>query len=96
MFLVYRNYMAIEFALTLVMHKGIIAIVRAIGTEKIQTRDLYRKIPHSHHKDLKKAEALGLIEREKVKPEGKGNWPVYNKLTLKGKKLLEMSRKYEV
>jgi hypothetical protein len=47
-----------------------------------------------HHVILQ-AEKEGYIERKRVKPQGKGNYLVYNRLTPKGKRLAMLSKKLE-
>jgi hypothetical protein len=41
------------------------------------------------------AEKEGYIKRKRVKPQGKGNYPVYNQLTPKGRRLAELNKKLE-
>ncbi len=48
------------------------------------------------HKLLMKTYELGLVEREKVKPEGRGNWRVYNRLTRDGKALIRLAEEIGV
>ncbi len=87
--------MAMEFALILVKHRGIVAIVEALAEDELFTRELYDRVPRYYHADLKRAQVLGLIERKAAKQEGVGQPRVYNRLTKKGRKLLEMIKKYE-
>jgi DNA-binding MarR family transcriptional regulator len=47
-----------------------------------------------HHVILQ-AEKEGYIKRKRVKPQGKGNYLVYNSLTPKGRRLAKLSKKLE-
>ncbi len=40
---------------------------------------------------LVKAYKLGLIDRERVKSEGKGNWRMYNKLAKRDKQVVKLA-----
>lgn len=77
------------------MNKGLITVLKAVqkaGSEGISTRKLlYDEIKMIGYGQtlVKRAEALGYIRREKREPEsGRGFPPVYNIITMKGRKLM--------
>jgi hypothetical protein len=81
---------AAEFART---NKGLISVLRALqrmGGEA-STRRLLKEIKTTGYGQvlIGRAEVMGYITREDREPEGKGNWLVVNKLTQKGKRLLD-------
>ena len=63
-----------------------LAILCIVKLSKYHTRELLGRLGEWRygHK-LVKVYKLRLIERHRVKPEGKGNWRVYDRLTKKGK-----------
>jgi hypothetical protein len=62
----------------------------------LPTRILLQKLGANNlHHVILQAEKEGYIKRKRVKPQGKGNYLVYNHLTPKGKRLAELSRKLE-
>ena len=72
--------------------KGLIRLLKAIEPGSIATRRLFEKFSGNDlHRKLKEATERGFVTREKVKPEGKGNWLMVNRLTPKGKRLLQVA-----
>jgi predicted transcriptional regulator len=62
----------------------------------LPTRILLQKLGANNlHHVILQAEKEGYIKRERVKPHGKGNYPVYNHLTPKGRRLAELNKKLE-
>ena len=62
----------------------------------LPTRILLQKLGANNlHHEILQAEKEGYIKRERVKPHGKGNYPVYNHLTPKGRRLAELNKKLE-
>ena len=76
----------------LIEEKAVVKLVRRMGDGKYHTRALLEMLGGRSygHKLLLRAEKRGLVEREKVRPEGKGNWRVYNKRTKKGEDVLKL------
>lgn len=77
----------------LIEEKAVVKLVRKVGIGRYHTRELLDMLGGGwdyRHKLLLRAEKLGLVEREKVRPKGKGNWRVYNKLTKKGEDVLKL------
>ncbi len=77
----------------LVMEKALVRLLRTIGDGKYHTRELLNVLREwgYGHKLLLKAFSLGLVKRERIKPKGKGNWRVYNSLTLQGKEVVKLA-----
>jgi hypothetical protein len=62
----------------------------------LPTRTLLQKLGANNlHHVILQAEKEGYIKRKRVKPQGKGNYLVYNHLTPKGRRLAELSKKLE-
>jgi uncharacterized membrane protein len=62
----------------------------------LHTRILLRKLGANNlHYVILQAEKEGYIKRKRVKPRGKGNYLVYNRLTSKGRRLAELNKKLE-
>lgn len=62
------------------------------GREELPTHELWKRV--SHRTDLDVLEELGLLERRKVKREGRGKPVVMNSLSDKGMDLLDRLREY--
>jgi hypothetical protein len=67
--------------------------IERMGSAGISTRSLCEKVFHTRHanclKELKVAERNGYITRDVVPGEGRGHPYTLNKISKKGKKLLE-------
>ena len=62
----------------------------------LPTRMLLQKLGANNlHHVILQAEKEGYIKRKRVKPQGKGNYLVYNRLTPKGRRLAELNKKLE-
>jgi hypothetical protein len=62
----------------------------------LPTRILLQRLGANNlHHVILQAEKEGYIKRKRVKPQGKGNYPVYNQLTPKGRRLAELNKKLE-
>jgi hypothetical protein len=62
----------------------------------LPTRMLLQKLGANNlHHVILQAEKEGYIKRKRVKPQGKGNYSVYNHLTPKGRRLAELDKKLE-
>jgi hypothetical protein len=74
--------------------RSLLRLLAAIGEEQsIGTRRLLEKFGGNDlHKKILEAERAGYIEREKVEPEGKGNWSIYNRLSPKGRRLVQLAQ----
>ena len=77
----------------LIQERGVVRLLMTIGHKECYTRELLEMIGEWQygHKLLLKAQDLGLIERRRVKPDGKGNWRIYNRLTKKGMQLIRLA-----
>ena len=63
---------------------------------ELPTRVLLQNLGANNlHHVILQAEKEGYIKRKRVKPQGKGNYLVYNRLTSKGKRLAELNKKLE-
>ena len=82
----------------LVEEKAVVRLLKTIGDKEYHTRELLRMLGEwGHgHKLLLKAYKLGLVERQRSKPEGRGNWRVYNRLTKSGKEDVKLARQIGV
>lgn len=98
MLLIDGNIMNEELLKILVNEKAVVKLVRKIGDGRYYTRKLLgiMKGWGYGHKLMLKAHRMGLIEREKVKPEGKGNWRIYNRVTPLGKKVIKLAEEIGV
>jgi hypothetical protein len=74
--------------------RSLLRLLAAIGEEQaIGTRRLLEKFGGNDlHKKILEAERKGYVEREKVEPEGKGNWSTVNRLTPRGRMVVRMAR----
>lgn len=83
----------------LVKHRAMLRVLSILVKQKgnaLPTRILLRKLGANNlHHVILQAEKEGYIERKRVKPQGKGNYLVYNHLTPKGRKLAELNKKLE-
>jgi hypothetical protein len=74
----------------------LLVAIRQAGPEGITTNRLIDDVLHSTNHGqaiLHKAHRLGLIDRQKGEAPGPGQFPpVYNKITDKGRQLLEQAR----
>ncbi len=82
----------------LVEEKAIVRLLKTIGKGRYHTRELLSTLGEwgYGHKLLMKAYKLGLIEREKTRPEGRGNWRVYNRLTRMGREVIRLAEEIGV
>ena len=82
----------------LVEEKPIVRLLKTIGNDTYHTRELLDTLKgwSYGHRLLLRAEKLGLIERKRSRPEGRGNWRVYNRLTGKGREVLKIARRLGV
>ncbi len=83
----------------LVKRRAMLRVLSMLVKQKgntLPTRILLRKLGANNlHHVILQAEKEGYIERKRVKPQGKGNYLVYNRLTPKGKRLAMLSKKLE-
>ena len=83
----------------LVKRRAMLRVLSMLVKQKgntLPTRILLRKLGANNlHHVILQAEKEGYIERKRVKPQGKGNYLVYNHLTPKGKRLAMLSKKLE-
>ncbi|HJU34622.1 MAG TPA: hypothetical protein VJ695_05840 [Nitrososphaera sp.] len=83
----------------LVKRRPMLRVLSVLVKQKgnaLPTRILLQKLGANNlHHVILQAEKEGYIKRKRVKPQGKGNYLVYNHLTPKGKRLAELSRKLE-
>ncbi len=94
MLLVIGNIMKQSNLRLLIEQHALVRLLMIIENEKCHTRELLNILGEwgYGHKLLLKAYELGLIERERVKPEGRGNWRVYNMLSKRGKEVLKLAK----
>ncbi len=78
----------------MIEERAVVRLVKTIGDGRYHTRELLNILGEwgYGHKLLLKAYELGLVERERVKPEGRGNWRVYNMLSKRGKEVLKLAK----
>ncbi len=83
----------------LVKRRAMLRVLSMLAKQKgntLPTRILLRRLGANNlHQVILQAEKEGYIERKRVKPHGKGNYLVYNRLTPKGKRLAMLSKKLE-
>jgi hypothetical protein len=83
----------------LIKRRAMLRVLSMLVKQKgntLPTRILLRKLGANNlHRVILQAEKEGYIERKRVKPQGKGNYLVYNRLTSKGKRLAILSKKLE-
>ncbi len=83
----------------LVKRRAMLRVLSILVNQKgnaLPTRILLRKLGANNlHYVILQAEKEGYIERKRVKPQGKGNYLVYNRLTPKGRRLAELNKKLE-
>jgi len=98
MLLVNGNIMRHDLFKLLINESAVIRLLRTIGDGKYYTRELLNMLGEwgYGHRLLMRAYNLGLIERERMKPEGKGNWRVYNRLTRMGKEVIRLAEEMGV
>ena len=79
----------------LIEERAVVRLLVTIRDREYHTRELLNMLGEwgYGHKLLLKAYKLGLIDRKRVKPKGKGNWRVYNKLTKKGKEVIRLAQR---
>ena len=77
----------------LIRERGVVKLLRTIGSDSYPTRELLNILKEwgYGHILLLKANKLGLVERERVRNQGKGNWRVYNRLTKKGRDVIKLA-----
>jgi hypothetical protein len=83
----------------LVKRRAMLRVLSILVKQKentLPTRILLRKLGANNlHHVILQAEKEGYIKRKRVKPQGKGNYLVYNSLTPKGRRLAKLSKKLE-
>jgi hypothetical protein len=83
----------------LVKHRAMLRVLSILVKQKgnaLSTRILLQKLGANNlHHVILQAEKEGYIKRKRVRPQGKGNYLVYNHLTPKGRRLAELNKKLE-
>ena len=83
----------------LVKRRAMLRVLSILVKQKgnaLPTRTLLQKLGANNlHHVILQAEKEGYIKRKRVKPQGKGNYLVYNHLAPKGRRLAELSKKLE-
>ncbi|HEV3432988.1 MAG TPA: hypothetical protein VG098_03240 [Nitrososphaera sp.] len=83
----------------LVKRRAMLRVLSILFKQKgnaLPTRVLLQKLGANNlHHVILQAEREGYIKRKRVKPQGKGNYLVYNHLTPKGRRLAELNKKLE-
>lgn len=83
----------------LVKRRAMLRVLSVLSKQKentLPTRVLLQKLGANNlHHVILQAEREGYIKRKRVKPQGKGNYLVYNHLTPKGRRLAELNKKLE-
>jgi predicted transcriptional regulator len=83
----------------LVKRRAMLRVLSILLKQKgnaLSTRILLQRLGANNlHHVILQAEKEGYIKRERVKPQGKGNYLVYNRLTPKGRRLAELNKKLE-
>ncbi len=83
----------------LVKRRAMLRVLSILVKQKgnaLPTRTLLQKLGANNlHHVILQAEKEGYIKRKRVKPQGKGNYLVYNHLTPKGRRLAELNKKLE-
>jgi hypothetical protein len=83
----------------LVKRRAMVRVLSILVKQKgnaLPTRILLQKLGANNlHHVILQAEQEGYIRRKRIKPQGKGNYLVYNQLTSKGKGLAELNKKLE-
>lgn len=83
----------------LIKHRAMLRVLSILVKQKgnaLPTRMLLQKLGANNlHRVVLQAEKEGYIKRKRVKPQGKGNYRVYNSLTPKGRRLAELNKKLE-
>ncbi len=83
----------------LVKRRTMLRVLSVLSKQKenaLPTRVLLQKLGANNlHHVILQAEREGYIKRKRVKPQGKGNYLVYNRLTPKGRRLAELNKKLE-
>ena len=83
----------------LVKRRAMLRVLSILAIQKgnaLSTRILLQKLGANNlHHVILQAEKEGYIKRKRVKPQGKGNYLVYNRLTPKGRRLAELNKKLE-
>ena len=83
----------------LVKRRAMVRVLSILVKQKgnaLPTRVLLQKLGANNlHHVILYAEQEGYIRRKRIKPQGKGNYLVYNQLTSKGKRLAKLNKKLE-
>jgi hypothetical protein len=83
----------------LVKRRAMLRVLSVLFKQKgnvLPTRLLLQKLGANNlHHVILQAEREGYIKRKRVKPQGKGNYLVYNHLTPKGRRLAALNKKLE-
>jgi hypothetical protein len=83
----------------LVKRRAMLRVLSILLKQKenaLSTRILLQRLGANNlHHVILQAEKEGYIKRKRVKPQGKGNYLVYNRLTPKGRRLAELNKKLE-
>jgi hypothetical protein len=98
---IYRSYLQVdkETLRLLVKRRAMLRVLSVLFKQKentLPTRVLLQKLGANNlHHVILQAEREGYIKRKRVKPQGKGNYLVYNRLTPKGRRLAKLNKKLE-
>ena len=98
---IYRKLLQVdkETLRLLIKHRAMLRVLSILVKQKgnaLPTRMLLQKLGANNlHRVILQAEKEGYIKRKRVKPQGKGNYRVYNSLTPKGRRLAELNKKLE-
>ena len=88
-----------ELLQVLIKRRAMLRVLTVLDKEKghsLPTRILLQRLGANNlHHMILQAEKEGYIKRKRVKPQRKGNHPVYNSLTSKGRRLAKLSKKLE-
>lgn len=83
----------------LVKRRAMLRVLSILIKQKgnaLPTRILLQKLGANNlHHVILQAEKEGYIKRKRVKPQGRGNYLVYNHLTPKGRRLADLNKKLE-
>ena len=98
MLLMTGNNMNEKLVKLLVEEKALVKLLKTVGEGSYHTRELLGIIGEwgYGHKLLVKAHRLGLVDRERIKRDGRGNWRIYNKLSKKGREVIRLAEQIGV
>jgi hypothetical protein len=88
-----------ELLQVLIKRRAMLRVLAVLDKERdhsLPTRILLQKLGANNlHHMIVQAEKEGYIKRKRVKPQRKGNYPVYNSLTPKGRRLAKLNNKLQ-